>query len=187
VSFYTSLSVLPDTSTSATIVEFADNPVGFALQAGDFAVVYPTSDADVYDLSNNKRKEITACTDDDDGDCNTLGDDASRTANLSITGPFADFSPASRLYVARTLVSYCANSNGNIYRNQGNIAPTSFYSTGVLMAENMQNNLNEVNQAPFRLYTATLTRNSMVHILLAFERNQEIINYSHAVHCPNVP
>tara|TARA_R110002167_G_scaffold346002_1_gene556519 strand:+ start:1115 stop:1951 length:837 start_codon:yes stop_codon:yes gene_type:complete len=186
VSFYTSLSVHPDTSNSATIVEFADNPVGFQLQPDDFAIVYPTSNADIYNLSNNKRKKITACND-DDGDCGTLGD-ANRTAKLTLTGPFPDFSPASRLYVARKLVSYCANSNGNIYRNQGGINPTmAFHSSGVLMAENMKNQLSEAEEAPFRVFDATLTRNSLVQILLSFERNEEIINYLNEVHFPNVP
>jgi MSHA biogenesis protein MshO len=146
-------------STSATIIELADNPVGFQFQAGDFAVVFPTSDADIYALSNNKRKAVTACTDDDDddGNCNTLGDSSSRSVNLSLTGPFADFLPASDLYVARTLLSYCANSNANIYSNRGNIDPSlSFYSSSVLMAENMQYNLNEVNLTRFLYVDAIL-------------------------------
>jgi MSHA biogenesis protein MshO len=187
VSFYTSLSVLPDTTSAATIVEFADNPNDFQLTAGDFAVVYPTSNSDIYDLSNNKRKQISACTDDGDGDCTTL-DDTGKTAELTLSGAFADFSPASRLYVARNIVSYCANSTGDIYRNQSSIGATQlFYSTGTLMATNLVNELTISDQLPFRVYEATLTRNSLVHLLLAFSRDDEIINYSSEVHIPNVP
>ena len=189
-SFYTSLSVLPDTSTSATIVEFANNPVGFELAAGDFGIVYPTNNADVYDLAENKRKLITTCTDDGDagaGDCSTA-DDSGGTAVLTVTAAFKDHSPASRLFIARNAVSYCANSSGDVYRNQGIIDTTQvIYTAGILMAENLKNNFNEPNELPFKVYTTTLARNGLVNVLLAFERNEEIINYSSEVHIPNVP
>lgn len=189
VSFYTSLSVLPDTSTSATIVEFADNPADFELGSNDFAIVYPTSNDDVYVLGNNKRKVILSCSDDGiDTGCDTL-DSLQRTAKLTINAAFDDHSPASRLYIARKTVSYCAVSNGNIYRNEINAIndEQTVHESGTLMAENLKNNLSDVDEAPFRVYEATLTRNSLVHILLAFERNEEIINYSSEVHIPNVP
>lgn len=190
VSFYTSLSVDPDTTTSATIIEFANNPVGFQLTAGDFAIVYPTNSADVYDLAENKRRLITACTDDGDagaGDCSTA-DDSGGTAVLTVNAAFEDHSPASRLFIARNAISYCANSTGDIYRNQVNIDTTQdIYTAGTLMAENLKNNFADPNELPFSVYAATLTRNSLVHILLAFERNEEMINYSSEVHIPNVP
>jgi MSHA biogenesis protein MshO len=192
VSFYTSLSVLPDVTTSATIVEFANNPVGFTLEPGDFAIVYPTNNLennnDVYHLANGKRKNITSCSDSGtDANCDTA-DDPTGTATLSVSGAFKDHSPASRLYFARKAVSYCANSNRSIYRNEGDITEDQFiYSSGVLMAENINNNFSNADEAPFRVYNATLTRNSLVHILLAFERNEEVINYSNEVHVPNVP
>lgn len=187
VSFYTSLSVLPDLSTTANIVEFANNAADFTLETNDFAIVYPTSNEDIYDLSNNKRKVITACTVNDDDNCNE-DDDPNGIATLSVSAAFEDHSPASRLYIARTAVSYCAHSNGNIYRVEGDIDTTqTVYTSGTLMAENLNNNFNNPDDAPFRVYDATLTRNGLVHILLAFERNEEIINYSSEVHIPNVP
>ena len=190
VSFYTSLSVLPDVTTTANIVAFADNTAGFELDANDFAVVYPTSNDDVYDLSNNKRKAISACTDDGDagaGDCSTA-DDSGGTAELTLSGAFADHSPASRLYIARKAVSYCAHSNGDVFRIENSIDTNQIvYSSGTLMAESLSNNFTNADELPFRVYDATLTRNSLVHILLAFERNEEIINYSSEVHIPNVP
>jgi MSHA biogenesis protein MshO len=108
---------------------------------------------------------------------------------LTLAADFDDHSPASRLYIARKTVSYCANTGGDIYRNEVNSfsgTPT-FYSSGSLMAENMQNDLTESAQLPFRVIDASLTRNSLVQILLAFERNEEVINYSNEVHFPNVP
>lgn len=193
VSFYTSLSVKPDTSTSATIVEYANNPIGFQLNPGDFAIVYPTNtfenNNDVYHLANNKRKEITSCTDTGpDTSCDTA-DDPGGTAVLTVSGAFEDHSPASRLYIGRKTISYCAHQNNrSIYRNEGNISEEQvIYTSGTLMAENINNNFNNPDETPFRVYEATLTRNSMVHVLLAFERNEEIINFSSEIHVPNVP
>ena len=123
VSFYTSLSVLPALTTSANIVEFANNAANFSLEVNDFAIVYPTS-----------------------------------------------------------------NSNGNVFRIEDTIDTTqTVYTSGTLMAENLKNDFTNIDEAPFRIYDATLTRNGLVHILLAFERNEEIINYSSEVHIPNVP
>jgi MSHA biogenesis protein MshO len=187
VSFYTSLSVVPNTSTSATILEFANNPVGFQLAAGDFGIVYPTDNDDIYDLSEEKRHLISACSDAGDGDCSTA-DDPGGTAVLTVAAPFAEHSPAGRLYIARQSVSYCANSSGQIYRVQDNITTTqTIYTSGTLMAENLHNDFSNINELPFSVYVATLSRNSLVHILLAFEYNEEIINYSTEVHIPNAP
>jgi MSHA biogenesis protein MshO len=187
VSFYTSLSVLPALSTTASIVEFANNAADFRLETNDFAIVYPTSTPDVYDLNNNKRKLITACTVNGNDDCNE-DIDPNGVAKLTVSAAFKDHSPASRLYIARTAVSYCAHSSGEIYRIEVNINTTqTVYSAGTLMAENLKNDFTQSDEAPFRIYDATLTRNGLVHILLAFERNEEIINYSSEVHIPNVP
>lgn len=193
VSFYTSLSVFPDTSTTATIVEFANNPVGFDLEPGDFAIVYPTNalenNNDVYHLANGKRQEIISCSDNGvDTGCSTA-DDPGGIAKLTISGAFTDHSPASRLYIARKTISYCAQQdNRSIYRNEGNITEEqSIYTSGTLMAENINNDFSNEDEAPFKVYDATLTRNSLVHILLAFERNEEIVNFNSEVHVPNVP
>ena len=187
VSFYTSLSVLPALSTTASIVEFANNAADFRLETNDFAIVYPTSTPDVYDLNNNKRKLITACTVNGNDDCNE-DIDPNGVAKLTVSAAFKDHSPASRLYIARTAVSYCAHSSGEIYRIEVNINTIqTVYSAGTLMAENLKNDFTQSDEAPFRIYDATLTRNGLVHILLAFERNEEIINYSSEVHIPNVP
>jgi MSHA biogenesis protein MshO len=187
VSFYTSLSVLPALSTMANIVEFANNAADYRLKTNDFAIVYPTSSVDVYDLNNNKRKVITACTVNGGDDCNE-DVDPNGIAELTVSGAFEDHSPASRVYIARTAVSYCAHSSGEIFRIEDAINTTqSVYSAGTLMAENLKNNFTQSDESPFRIYDATLTRNGLVHIFLAFERNEEIINYSSEVHIPNVP
>ena len=192
VTFYTSLPKAPDLSTAVTVVEIAGNPAGYQVNNGDFAVVYPTQSSDVYNLGNNKRQEITACTD-SDGNCNNVADpsDTERTAELTITAAFADYSPASRLYFATETVSYCLRDIDNkVYRHQSNIFNDvqDIYTTGgVLMAENLMNNLGLAEQQAFRVIAASLTRNALVQVLLTFELNEEIVNYSNEVHIPNVP
>ena len=192
VTFYTQLPTLPDSSTTVNVVELVDSHANFSLQSGDFALVYPTSNDDVYDLSNNKRKPITACTDAGDGDCSTA-DAANHLAQLTVTAAFADGSPASRLYIVRQAISYCAR-DGGIYRhvsvdsdghNTINASQTLYASGGTLMAENLVNDLS--SDLPFRVYEATLNRNGLVQVWLAFEYNDEIVNYSNEVHIPNVP
>lgn len=195
VSFYTNLTVLSDASISATatVVEFADNPVEFSLETGDFAIVYPVNNSDVYNLANNKRKEITSCADNGSNtDCNTA-DDPGGIAELTFSSAFDDYSPASRLYIARKSVSYCAHNSGEIYRRERAISSVQVFDDSdvldldVLMAENLRNDFNDVDNRPFKINEATLTRNSLVQILFKFERSEEMINYNNEVHLLNVP
>ena len=192
-SFYTRLPVLPSVATQARIVELpADNTYGF--QAGDYAFVYPTSTEDVYDASQLKRRTVLACSDefnsegnsDGDGDCNNPNS-ASHTAELTLSGPFADDSPASRMYFGRNTVSFCA-SNQTIYRREDNINTLqSVYFSGDIMAQHLTNDMSDLNQLPFTVSGAVLTRNSLVQVLLAFEHNEERMDYNIEVHIPNVP
>lgn len=185
--YYTSLPVFPDTSTQATIVEMGLNAADYQITypstgvLGDYAFVYPTSSEDIYDTSSTKRREILACTD-VDNDCHSP-DDPDHTATLTLSGSFADESPASRLYFGRQAISYCANSDGDIRRYQNDIAETQnvYTSGGVLMAEGLANN------QPFKIEEVSLTRNGLVNVLLEFTRNDELVNYNVEVHIPNVP
>jgi MSHA biogenesis protein MshO len=196
VSFYTTLPVLPSTSTQARIVELAGNSL-FSWQVGDYAFVYPTANQDIYDGSQQKRRSVLACSDaidadgdgnpDGDGDCSTA-DSTSHTAELTLSGAFADESPASRMYFGRKSISFCAR-NGGIYRHEGSInsVQTLYTSGGDLMAEHVQNDLADNNELPFAVSNAVLNRNGLVHVLLAFELNDEQMNYSIEAHIPNVP
>ena len=185
VTFYTTLSVAPDTSLVATVLELAGNKIEYSLEPGDFAVVYPTTNFDVYHEDSDKRREIVPCTPSLCGTGNTIiGVD-----RLSISEAFIDHSPASRLYIARKAVSYCANTGENrIYRSENSLlnSDQDLYSTGVLMAENLANVLAN-GEAPFSVSEATLTRNGLVQIFLTFNRNEEMINFNSEVHIPNVP
>jgi MSHA biogenesis protein MshO len=196
VSFYTTLPISPSTSTQARIVELAGNSQ-FSLQLGDFAFVYPTAPKDIYDSSEQKRQSVLACSDaidadgdsnpDGDGDCSTA-DSTSHTAELTLSAAFADYSPASRMYFGRKSVSFCARSDG-MYRHEDNLSVTQtlYDKGGDLMAEHLRNDLSDENELPFAISNAVLNRNGLVHILLAFELNEEQLNYSIEVHIPNVP
>ena len=193
VTFYTNLPTVPSTSKSARVVEIGDITGNFTLDTStDFAIVYPTDSTDIYDLTENKRKKIDACIDTGtDTSCNS-NDDPNHLATLTVNGAFADDSPASRLYIASKAVSYCVQNN-SIYRyvdtiNNGQVTYDIDINTdGSLMAENLVNDLSSASELPFRVSNATLRRNSLVQILLAFEHNDEIVNFNNEVHIPNVP
>lgn len=197
VGYYTRLPLLPDTTNQLRVVEFADNNDQFIWQPGDFAFVYPTSNADIYLASRQKRQITQACSDavdadldgqpDGDGDCNTA-DSSSHTATFTLAGAFADASPASRVYFGRKAVSICARAQG-LYRYEESLTEDQPLHTegGELLAEHLANQLDDSTQLPFELAPPTLNRNGLVHILLRFERNQEPMNYNLEVHVPNVP
>lgn len=191
--YYTRLSVMSETTSTSTanIVEFAFNAANFTLNTNeDFAIVYPTSNEDVYDLGHNRRKAIEGCTvntEDGPGSCNADVSD-NGIAELTFNSAFEDLSPASRLYITRASVSYCAHASGEIYRNEDSInTAQTVYTSGTLMANNLNNDFTNTLEVPFQVFDATLTRNGLVHILLTFELNEEIIHFSREVHIPNVP
>lgn len=185
--YYTSLPVFPDNSTQATVVEIGLNEADYQITypstgvLGDYAFVYPTSSSDIYDTGSAKRQEILACTD-VDNDCHSP-DDPDHTAVLTLSGSFADESPASRLYFGRQATSYCAEPNGEIRRYQNDIGQVQgvYTLTGVLMAEGLS------NPSPFKVEEASLTRNGLINLTLEFGRNDELVNYNVEVHIPNVP
>ena len=185
--YYTRLPLAPSTERTVNTVELGDVNNQFSIANGDMAIVYPTDSNDVYDINESKRRTILSCTDSGDGDC-TTNDSAEHLAALTVDGAFANVSPASRLYIVRNAVSYCIRG-GSMFRHQASIvqSQTTFTSGGTLMAENIVNDLANSAQLPFTVQNATLNRNSLIQILLAFELNDETINLSSDIHVPNVP
>lgn len=181
--YYTTLPVLPVTDTQVNVVDITDSSGQFELQNGDFAVVYPMSDADVYDMGQQKRRVISQCT---SSTCTTTVTDQN-LSSFTVEGGFANISPASRLYIVREAVSYCVTGN-QMVREQGPIAlEQQVFTSGVLMAEHIANNLSSAAQQPFAINHATHTRSSLVQLFLAFEHNEEVVNFSNDIHIPNVP
>ncbi|MBJ2136767.1 prepilin-type N-terminal cleavage/methylation domain-containing protein [Paraglaciecola chathamensis] len=185
--YYTRLPIVPSTERTVNTVELGDINSQFSLASGDMAVVYPTDSDDVFDVGRQKRRSILSCTDSGDGNCGS-NDSPEHLATLTVDGAFADISPASRLYIVRNAVSYCVRG-GSMFRHQTSIGQTQtvFGAGGTLMAENIINDLSVSAQLPFTIQNATLNRNSLIQILLAFELNDETINLSSDIHVPNVP
>ena len=196
--FYLTLPITPSTDRESDVVEMQDiNGNVFTPAANsDFAFVYPTSANDVYSNTSTQRRLITACADDGvNTDC-ASDDDSDGVVQLTLDGAFAESSPAKRLYVANSTVSYCVTGNA-IYRHESAIAATQpiFASGGgVLMANNLANQLSAnpnvagTNSAnPFRIVDASLRRNAYTQTQFIFTRDAEHMTFTQEIHIPNVP
>lgn len=196
-SFYLSLPLTPSSGREVDLIEMQDinGNVFTPIANSDYAIVYPTQSNDVYSDTANQRRLITACSDDTTaGNC-TTNDDSDAIIQLTVNGAFAQQSPAKRLYIADQAVSYCVRNNA-IYRHVSAISPsqTTFSSGGVLMAENVANQLSSNpnsapsnSQNPFRVVDATLRRNAYTQTQLIFTRIDESITFTQEIHVPNVP
>ena len=196
--FYTDVPVAPETHTTATVLTFDPDALSEVQTTGNFAVVYPTSNADVYNTSQQKRLSYS-CNNEGAGACVDANGD--NLLQLNVTGSFATDSPAKRLYIVNNAVSYCVRpiSPGSlrksIYRHENAIqsSQTAYTSGGVLMADGVVNTLSVFGasvDAPFRSVPPSLSRNGMSYIMLKFARqdndNEQVI-YSSEVHVANVP
>ena len=155
----------PSSETEVDVIRMADiNNITFMpALSNDYAFVYPMESADIYDGTRNKRQMITACSDDGDGNCAT-DDDSDNIIQLTVADAFAQSSPASRLYIGSTAVSYCVR-NQQVYRHEGTLDATQtiFTSGGVLMAQNIANTLSSdpaaqtaASDDPFRWYEVSM-------------------------------
>ena len=170
------------------------NNVPYTLPTGDnFAVVYPTRSEDIYDASRNRRVNVTACNDDGDGDCSTL-DDSDDIVQLSVTGQFAQSSPASRVYLVDRAVSFCVYQNALIrYENDIITNQLGAFPGLPVIAEHVVNVLsadpanNPSEDDPFRIISTRLQSNAIVEVRLRFSDNGEQIAYQQEIHVANVP
>jgi MSHA biogenesis protein MshO len=195
--FYLTLLQTPSSNAEMDIVEMQDidgNVFTPVLSGTSYAWVYPTSADDVYSGTSNQRQSITACSDDGDGDCST-SDDADGVVQLTLSGVFSQASPAKRVYIADSAVNYCVRNNA-LYRHESSLSPaqTNFTSGGVLMAQNLANQLSaDPNSAgtnsknPFRIVDASLRRNAYIQTQFIFTRDGENITFTQEIHVPNVP
>lgn len=98
---------------------------------------------------------------------------------------FSRASPSKRLYIVRQPIAYCALATGQLIRHSqyGFSAGTPAFGTGVLMAEGVN-----FNQSSFSVDDAVLSRNSVVHVVLAFvSAFGDDLFFNQEVHVPNVP
>jgi MSHA biogenesis protein MshO len=195
-SFYLTLPLTPSSDREIDIIEMQDLAGNvFSPDAGsDYVLVYPTSSNDVYSNTSNRRQLINACSDDGDGNCET-NDDTDSVVQLTVDGAFSQASPARRIYIANSAVNYCVRNNA-IYRHESAISATqtTFSSGGVLMAENLANQLsanpnaaNSNSKNPFRIVDASLRRNAYTQTQFIFTRDGENMTFTQEIHVPNVP
>jgi len=195
-SFYLTLPLTPSSDREIDIIEMQDidGNVFTPVAGSDYALVYPTSSNDVYSNTSNRRQLINACSDDGDGDCAT-NDDTDSVVQLTLDGAFSQASPAKRIYIANSAVNYCVRNNA-IYRHESAISATqtTFISGGVLMAENLANQLsanpnaaNTNSKNPFRIVDASLRRNAYTQTQFIFTRDGENMTFTQEIHVPNVP
>lgn len=98
---------------------------------------------------------------------------------------FSRASPSKRLYVVPQPIAYCALATGQLIRHSqyGFSSGTPVFGTGVLMAEGVN-----FNQSSFSVDDAVLSRNSVVHVVLAFTSAfGDDLFFNQEVHVPNVP
>ena len=191
---YTELPVQPSTETTVSLVFPYDIDGNvFDIDSTDFAIVYPRRSEDVYDLSRNKRKIITSCSDDGDGNCSTR-DDSDDIIQIEVDDAFAERSPASRLYFADGSVSFCVLSGVLVrFENDIEISQAVGSLASARLATDVVNVLSSnpvvapQQDDPFTYFAATLQRNAVVQLRLRFARDGEQVEWHQEVHIANVP
>jgi len=194
--FYLTLPQAPSIDRTMDIVEMQDidGNVFTPTLNRTYAWVYPTSVDDVYSNTSEQRRLITDCSDDGDGDCST-NDDADGVVQLTLSGTISQASPAQRFFIGASTINYCVRNN-SLYRHEWALrtAQTTFTSGGVLMANNLANQLSAdpnsptVNSTnPFRIVDASLRRNGYIQTQFIFTRDAENITFTQEIHVANVP
>jgi len=188
---YLTLPLAGEASTTVDLIELSDiNGRAFTPTTSDYALVYPTSSAHVYNASLGHRREVQSCND-EDSTCDGAGD-ADKVVQLSVNDGFVQTSPAKRLYFIENAISYCMRSN-QVFRHVNPINETqSIYTEGgSRMANNLVNQLgtspNAGEQNPFRNMQASFQRNAYTQALFIFGREDERITFMQEVQTPNVP
>ncbi len=163
-------------------------------------VIYPRHNDDIYLVGKDTQASLLKVAPFVD---TTNPDASNHSARLALSSPaaypniddhvFPRRSPEQRFYLTTAPVSYCLVNKellryaGYGYANSQPV-PSDFAAggvTGILMAEGIANLAGE---AVFRYSGPSLTRNSVVNLLLHFElQGQDDTFFNHEVHLANVP
>jgi len=182
---YIDIPVAPESeSSNITVIPFNDkNGDPYKCDAcRDQVIVYSLSVDEIYGNHNDTSGKVF-----------NLSDFSSSAVNewtMSIRNGevlFDEDSPTERLYVANQQVAYCVLI-GRIYRYKNGIGGQQRLpprSRPYLMAEYVAPI--DVNNLPFNIAPATLTRNSMVQVKLHFIRNDEDYVFNNDIHINNIP
>jgi len=183
---YIDIPVAPETASSTiSVIPFNDNN-GDPYECNscsDQVMVYPLLASEVYDSFNDETGKVF-----------NIADFSSSAVNewilpiASLNGIlFDDDSPTDRLYIANQQISYCVLLE-SIYRFENGIGGSQSlppHSKPYLMAEYVAPI--DVNNLPFTIVPATLTRNAMVQVNLHFIRNDEDYVFNNDIHISNIP
>lgn len=152
--------------------------------------VYATDKSQIYSAADANPGRFHSLQPDDLGKLYSVaGNTAPYTVTLSLSNnvSFSSSSPSNRLYLADEPVSYCITAAGELVRYE-----SYGFSPGVPVVINgqsslMANNLNTA-QSIFMIEDPVLSRNSVAHVVLAFESGfSDNLFFNQEIHIPNVP
>jgi MSHA biogenesis protein MshO len=155
------------------------------IAAGQWAIIYPVSEADVYQQAKAKRFSLSKVT----LEANSI--------DLKFAAPvqFSDASPRKRVYFSSDAVSYCFEQGGDLYRYAAygllDVQPTAssmpVARVRALMAQGVDNKLADSNDLPLSLIPSSLMTNAIVQLQPRFSVLGETFQYRHQVQVINVP
>jgi len=175
-----------------------------------YVVVYPTDTKQVY-------VSEAELTDDDGRivrvqDVRDSSRDGLKEVEFQNAISFDEESTVERFYIVSDPVSYCLVLEGGHYNlyllsdygileNQVadiDALQITYGASKTLMAEHLTNDISQItngqlnnnrpfDEAPFRVEDSRLQRNAIVHTLLMFERNDEVVVFNNEIHMQNSP
>ncbi|MBB1269650.1 PilW family protein [Shewanella sp. SR44-3] len=155
------------------------------IAAGQWAIIYPVSEADVYQQAKAKRFSLNKVT----LEANSI--------DLEFAAPvqFSAASPRKRVYFSSDAVSYCFEQGGDLYRYAAygllEVQPTAssmpVARVKVLMGQHVVNDLGDNDDLPLSLTPASLMTNAIVQLQPRFSVLGETFQYRHQVQVINVP
>ncbi|ABE56613.1 MSHA biogenesis protein MshO precursor [Shewanella denitrificans OS217] len=187
---YLTMPIAPDTPAANTGTVIIDDPDNSQISAGQWALIYPLTDTEVYDVSEAKRFQLASVA--------VLAD--ALTLGFATQVRFEQASPRQRVYFASQAVSYCfeqlvAGVPGDLYRysayglQQTQPNPNTMPVTRVrsLMGQNIINELSINADLPLSLTPSSLMTNAIVQLQPRFRVLGETFQYRHQVQVINVP
>lgn len=149
--------------------------------------VYATDKSHIYSFVEPSSGRFHSLTSTDLYNISVNGASYTVELYLSEAVSFSSSSPSNRLYLADQPVSYCITNASQLirYQNYGFNPNSPIVSSGesALMATNLN-----ILQSSFAVEDPVLSRNSVVHVVLAFASgfNDELF-FNQEIHIPNVP
>ncbi|MBR9728777.1 PilW family protein [Shewanella intestini] len=182
-SSYITAPIAPQpTATSMTVFNGASSVAG-----GDQVLLYPLTEAEVYNPSGTTAKRFSVQS------SAVAGDEL--TINFASRIRFSEDSPLKRIYFAQQPISYCfvrgalaEQADLKIYQNYGyqTSQPTpASMGSGQLLAQNVTNTFSI--EPAIILTPSNLVTNALVHVQPRFSVNGETFQYQHQVQVINVP